>query len=288
METVTQVSAIPSISDTFIVDLCAMQTLRNRIYRTLGFVFLLGLLSLGFVRPAFAIINIEALRIALQNQESVGVVAFVHDRKTGNTDINRFKITGQGMWRKGEFENLASIEREFGSSNNVRDTNKTTSHLRTNWLFRNPVSYEAFGQLEDDQFRRFRMRALLGAGLRYKLADEEKFKAFGGTGAFWSRETLDYAPNTTDAGTLDVNRANLYLSFNWLVMPEIELNGIVYYQPSIVAFADTRVFGTGQAVLHVNQLISVSFNYMLSYDTEPPELVKGADQTYSTALNFKF
>ena len=262
-----------------------MKSLSSRFLLVL-FVLLFSGLFIG--RPALAIINIEALRISLRNQESVGILGFTHERKTGNSDTNRFKIAGQGMWRKGDFENLASFEREFGSTNNNRDTNKTTSHLRTNWLFQNPLSYEAYGQLEEDQFRRLSMRALLGAGLRYKLADEEKFKAYGGTGAFWSRETLDYAANTTDAGTLDVNRANLYLSFNWLVMPEIELNGIVYYQPSVVAFADTRIFGTGQTVLHVNQLISVSFNYTLSYDTEPPQQVQPSDQTYSTAVNLKF
>lgn len=242
-----------------------------------------------FASPAVhAIVNIEALRIAMRNETSIGVAGLSYERKTGNTDTNRWKANAQGMWRTGEFENLATFEREFGSTNSKQDTNRTTEHVRINWLYKNPLSVEVFGQLEDDEFRRLTMRALVGSGLRCRLADGERFKANAGAGAFWSRETQSYVPGTNDAGTLDINRGNIYLALNGLVTPEIELNAITYYQPAFNAFSDSRILSNAQAVLHVNKLISVTFNYSLSLDTEPPELVQPSDQTYTTALNYKF
>jgi putative salt-induced outer membrane protein YdiY len=237
---------------------------------------------------ANAIVNIEALRIAMRNETSIGIAGLSYERKTGNTDTNRWKANAQGMWRAGDFENLATFEREFGSTNSNQDTNRTTEHVRVNWLYQNPISVELYGQLEDDAFRRLTMRALIGTGLRFRLADGERFKANAGAGGLWSRETQSYVPNTNDAGTLDINRGNLYLALNGLVSPEIELNAITYYQPSFSAFSDTRILSNAQAVLHVNKLISVTLNYSLSLDTEPPEQVQPSDQTYTTALNFKF
>lgn len=239
-------------------------------------------------QPAHAIINIEALRMAMKNDTAIGLLGLSYERKTGNSDTNRWKANGQGMWRTGDFENLATFEREFGSTNSNQDTNRTTQHVRTNWLYQNPISLEAYGQLEDDQFRRLSMRALIGTGLRFRLADEQRYKINAGVGGFWSRETQNYAPGTNDAGTLDINRANIYLAFNTLVTPEIEMNTIAYYQPALNAFSDTRIMNTSQAVLHVNKLISVTLNYSLSLDTEPPEQVQPSDQTYTTALNYKF
>ncbi len=245
-------------------------------------------LTVLLTSQAHAILNIESLRLKMRNEPAGALLSVSYDRKEGNTDTNRFKGAGQGITRAGEFEHLATLEREFGTTAGVHDTDRALVHARTNWLYKNPLSYEAYAQLEEDQFRRLSMRGLVGAGLRQRIADETEFMLFTGVGAFWSRETLEHAPETTDAGTTDISRANVYFSFNYLIVPEIELNGIVYYQPAVRSIADYRVLNTTQTVMRVNERLSVSFNYTLAYDSLPPEKVQRADQSYSTALNFRF
>ncbi len=244
--------------------------------------------AVGFSSEAHAILNVESLRLKLRKDESVGSVGLSFDRKEGNTDTMKLLAQGQALWLVRDTEIIGLFEREFGTSNGKHDVNRSLGHVRANWPASSKLSYETFGQLEENRFLRLSTRSLLGSGVRQNWFQEETFSVHTGVGAFWSRETLEFLPGTSDAGTQDIWRGNVYLSLNYLVTKEVELSTITYYQPAITSIEDARILNTTLARFWVNQRLNVALTYNLTLDTRPPEQVQPTDQNYGTILSYVF
>ena len=242
----------------------------------------------SFPSSSFAILNIEALRLRQMDRQQGGNIGFRFERREGNTDNSRFRVDAQAMKKVNSYEHMALIESEFGESNNLKDVDRAMIHLRSTYPFEKKFSAEVYGQLERNQFTRISPRFVLGTGARARWANEETFKVFSGIGGFWSQETIQSAPLTTDAGTRELWRANIYISLMYKFDENIGISTVTYYQPVINDLRDTRVLQTTQADFRVNKLISFSVFYTLNYDSRPAQTVQKRDLHYGTMLNFVF
>lgn len=246
-------------------------------------------LSVGaWASVSHAILNVEAVRLNKRHDPSGGEIAVGFDRKEGNNDVNKLHVGVTGLGHNGHFENLVLAEREFGESNGTRDVNHSMYHLRTNWKYDEATSHEVYAQGEQNQFVRLSFRGVLGAGERWRLVNDDKGAVYCGAGAFWSRETLDPAPNTTDAGTREITRGNIYLSGVLKLEDNVNVTNVTYYQPAFEDGSWVRALETLQVDLKVNTRLSVTLFWNYTYDQRPPQLVKTIDQEYGTNVNFKF
>ena len=239
-------------------------------------------------RPAHAILDVEVLRMKLEDQPYGGVVALTYDRKEGNTDVNRLTVDSQGIWKFNDIESLAMFSRAFGESSGVKDTDHTVGHLRFTYPASQSHSFETYGQLEQDQFRRLSDRELAGVGARERLFNSKEFKMFVGFGPMWSQETLTPAVGATDDGSYTTWRANIYFSLTDEVMQNVTLSVVSYYQPVMSNLQDNRILNDTELTFEANSRLSLSLVYQLTYESRPAQLVLPTDQDFCSTIKLKF
>lgn len=109
------------------------------------------------------------------------------------------------------------------------------SHFRANFLWRQTLSYELFGQAQYDIGRGLESRYLSGGGLRYTFVNEEKVRLAVGVGAMYERERWR-VPVSEESAVAEPYlityflKGTNYLSGRWQVNEYVDFNSIVYYQ----------------------------------------------------------
>lgn len=252
------------------------------------FRFLIFVFAIFAFRPAFALVDIESLRMKLHDSAYGGLASLSWNRKQGNSDTNQFAMGLQGLWKHNDFEYLASASREFGESNGERDTNRTVGHVRVTWPSERSLEGEVFTQVEQDEFRRLSDRELAGAGARIALSTDKDFLAYLGIGAMWSKETLSSAAGATDTGSNEFFRGDFYLSIRKDIAPNIVLTTVTYYQPDVRRVGDLWLFDDNELTFEANPSTSLALVYQLTYESRPPQTVQSADQTFGSVLKYKF
>jgi Protein of unknown function, DUF481 len=192
------------------------------------------------------------------------------------------------QWKHGRTTNLFVINYAYGQSNKVTDTNKGFAHYRHIYQKNKARAYEAFAQLETDEFARLRSRTLLGGNIRYTMYEEKETHVYTGTGAFYEREVLDEQPDVTDAGTSYLWRANLYFVVGYKLNENITANSTSYFQPAIENLDDVRLLENASLRIKLADDLDLKISLNISYESRPPQTVTGTDTTYNTGVEYRF
>lgn len=249
---------------------------------------LMGLCWALYVAPAYAIVNIEQQRGAIDQQGFNGSLHAAVDGATGNTDKVALNLGADLRWRRKNVVDILLLDSAYGQSNGVRDTNRAFVHVRHIVIVRERRSVELFAQVEHDEFTRLQRRALLGGGLRFRLFEATHDHLDLGVGAMYVQETLDDEPGLTDGGTDYFWRLNSYLNWQTELNDTVRFVSTAYYQPALDDPEDFRLLADADLKVKLASDLDLKLSLEIAHDSRPPQTVEPTDVRYLTGIELHF
>lgn len=240
--------------------------------------------SLLFVSSqAFAIINVETMRVQKQSDGFSGKLQLDSDLASGNSNSQRVSFGNRLQWDYGNKTNFIITSYSYGESGGVRDVNKGFIHLRHIEHVSDKWAWEGFGQMEQNEFTRLAYRGLVGGGVRHTLhQNENKSGVYLGLGGFYSTERLD------DNSTTDLVRANIYFVVKHALNDANHLMSTTYYQPAFSNPDDFRALEQLTYESAINERLSLQISLSITHNSQPPTGVKPTDTSFHTGIKFNF
>lgn len=165
------------------------------------------------------------------------------------------------------------------------------SHFRTNFLFRQPLSYELFVQVQADKARGLEFRNLAGGGIRYRLLRTKNSTIYVGTGVMHEHEEWESPEEETYLIISDLIRSTNYVSLKTKLNEYVSTEGIVYYQ---VGYADiiekfrNRVSGDVTLQVKLTNRLNLRTNFNCTYEDEPIVPVTNFVYSISNGVQVQF
>lgn len=210
-------------------------------------------------------VNTEVFR---READSTGVYANIgaaFDGEVGNTNDWQFSINVDVLYQMTSSELLLINQSKYSESNEARVSNNAFSHLR--WIYDSTtlLKYEAFYQIEFDEFLDLEERQLLGLGLRsYVIRKGYGFLAIG-SGVMYEVELYESPVNSDKR----LWRSTNYVSHRFKLSETVDIDGTYYAQPSISTFSDFRILINQRVNIKVDEAVSVILDLKDRYDNEP-------------------
>ena len=244
-----------------------------------------------FASSVHAIVNVENLRIdPNQNQSGFqGLFSLDVNGNNGNTQNARAALGAHLKWYDQFSTDLLVMDYAYGESSSVKDTDKSFVHYRHVWYVNKRISWEAFAQLQTNEFTRLKLRSLVGGGARLNLlVDNDNHTAYLGLGVLRSREKLDTPAGTSDEPLDYATRLNLYQVYQYRISEHSRLINMVYYQPDVSEFSDYRLLEQLALKLDINDRMSLKVSLDVAHDSRPPQNIETTDTSYNTGLEYRF
>ena len=244
-------------------------------------------LLLGSVSPhAYGITNIESERIAAPPEGYSGHAELGLAGKQGNTDEIDWELSAKLIHKAGPRTWLGIVGREYGKTNDVKDTDKSFAHLRRVQEISPRRAVEGYTQYRRDEFRDLKDRTLIGGGYRIErfTSTPQRLSAIG-IGAFYEYERelingLEQSNETVRLATYwtEKRQLNAHVSFT----------NTLYLQPSLEDASDLR--GLDQLSLSVSLVdpISLQVGLEATYDSKPPPGIENTDVEYQLGFRWDF
>ncbi|RKH42228.1 DUF481 domain-containing protein [Corallococcus sicarius] len=251
-----------------------------------GWVVLALLLHAG--SAAAQIVNVQALFDEKAEPGPAASIELGGDWRTGSTQLFsvRGSLVGQLRSERGVW--LGVIRGEYSFASGERIVSQVLEHVRYRRKFTERVSAEAFVQHEYNEFRRLQLRALVGAGPRVVLFNEEATGLTFGVALMVEHERLrkDGEPDAGDRYTDP--RVSSYLLGRVNLMENIDLVETIYFQPRVTRPSDLRVLNETLFSVTPNPRVTVGIGFNLTYDSAPPATVPALDTQVRTTVGVKF
>lgn len=257
---------------------------------------LLALLAGG--REARAQVNTEKLQ-ALKAKPGVhGYLEGAVVWQTGNTDLLQAGIGARIEYVRGVHRPFVQATYALGQKSGERFVHNGFLHARWPAMWHRRVGSEVFAQLEFNEFKLQRLRALAGAGVRVAAILASRVHLYLGSGYMFEYEDLDLPdlalpPMAGLAGRRHPARTyshrwTSYVSLRVAVSGWLTLSNVTYAQPRFDHFSDLRVLEDFAATFTVYKRLKLELNFVLSYDSDPPIEVASLDTKLVTKLKFTF
>jgi putative salt-induced outer membrane protein YdiY len=254
--------------------------------RSVAFTTLAGAL---WSAPALAILNVEELRLADPPAGVSGNIDLSVSGKAGNTDKQELALDGRIQNHRDDITDFLIVSYDYGQANDARNANATLLHGRHVVQYLPWRAWEAFTQLEQDEFTRLSLRGLLGGGLRVTIAQrDDDMSGHLGVGAFYSHEKLEHRAGLSDHGTDDDLRGSFYFAYKRRLDPQVSIASTTYYQPNVENVADFRVSELAALVVKMSGSLSLKLLLNVSHDSRPPQAVESTDVSYTTSVSYQF
>jgi len=250
--------------------------------------YLCGLTAMLWSCTAQAIVNIEGLRGESSAPGLSGALNLSFSGAEGNSQKFATSTDIRLLWRQPQASTLVIASHDYGSSNQVRDTNKTFVHIREVIPRDERLSYEAFVQGERNEFTRLSLRTLIGGGVRLRMHENDAGDTRLGVGAFHSTEKLEDNPLYSDTGTERLWRGNLYLAVDYRIHDNIKLESTSYYQPALDDTSDYRLLEQAAVRFTLNDHLALRLSLDIAHDSRPPQSVEQTDVNYLSGLEYSF
>ena len=248
-----------------------------------------ALLLLVWSASSQAIVNTENLRIGPTEDGFSGNLGLQASGKNGNTEKQDYGLDSRLQWQAGRNTDFLVLSYEYGESNEQRSSNAAFLHARHVTQFQPRRAWEAYVQLEQDEFTRLSYRGLFGLGLRFTLAERrDNLGLYFGAGIYTTRERLEKRTGLTDHGSESYERASLYLSYKHQINPQVALLSTTYYQPRLDDSDDYRALEQASLQVKMSKQLAVKLSINISHDSRPPQTIKETDVGYFSGLQYSF
>ncbi len=159
---------------------------------------------------------------------------------------------------------------------------KSTLHLRYNYDLTSKITGEYFVQGQKNSISKIDLRALAGAGLRFKLLRKENFRYYLGTTAMYEYEQS--VINTIEK----LWRWSNYFSFSIYPNKAFSFVSTTYYQPAFKSFGDYRMSSQNALFFNVTGHLSFKTAFNYNYDSTPVSGVPKVQYALSSGLVYNF
>lgn len=161
--------------------------------------------------------------------------------------------------------------------------NSGMSHFRYAYrLFNSPWKWESYAQVQYNQLLNQKIRALTGTGIRWKMIDTNRIRAFIGTSTFYEYEELQ-----TDRVINKGFRWSNYLSWFIDTKSGFSFTATTYVQPLWRDLRDVRISGQYTIGFHVTKRLDIKLEYNIFSDSRPPVNVRKTVFSSSAGFHLK-
>jgi putative salt-induced outer membrane protein YdiY len=242
---------------------------------------------LALCSDAHAIVSMESVHNNKPEEGFSGNVKLSISNTSGNTEKEEYSLGSKLQWHQGEITDYLLLSTDYAKSAGVKSSDSAFAHLRHIQQFHPAVAWEAYLQVEKDQFARLEYRGLAGGGLRFTLLEgESRGAVYLGLGAYYSEERIDNS--YADAGTETLWRGNSYLLLKYQINPDAAVMSTTYYQPASGNPDDYRLLEQAGLKVKLTDRLSLVISYDLRFDNDPPLGVEKRDSTFKTSFAVDF
>jgi len=245
------------------------------------------LITLITIQHLFALVTIAPVEIGDKPGFSSTAEAAL-ETKRGNTDTDSYKASARVTYdSNADYVSWAEISGAYGKANGEENTNKLFLHARyIHALTQEIVRGETFLQLEKDEFKSIKSRALGGIGARFKLHGiVQNSRGYLGIGTFYE----DIVYNNPLINPAEENiRANAYFAYSINLNTDSSLAYTLYYQPKINDLSDNVQSHEVELKLNIYKNLFLKFSLSYNTDSEPAVGVEKYDFTQNTSFVFNF
>jgi len=145
------------------------------------------------------------------------------------------------------------------------------THFRSTFLYKKPVSYELFTQLQFDLGRGLQIRQLAGGGFRFNLVDNKKTNLHLGIGGMWERETWKY-PGSEEETTLVLLKSSNYMTVSKIFSKTTTWGNTIYFQTGYDDGIDDwrhRMSIDTSLEFNLTDVLTFSVSFNGAYENEP-------------------
>ena len=266
----------------------AIFCLRQFSTRCKGWLFpLAAFLLLSSVQSAQAFVNIERLRWSGKNSNFSCLIDMGADLKRGNTEVTDFSGGGTIGYRTGKNLFFLVGSGMYGDRAGQRYLNNAMGHLRLNRFLNDKWIFEAYTQIEEDEFRLLLSRTLAGAGMRYIAIGSSSIRYALGLSLFMEHLRYD-VPSSLPEYEDDALRLSGYGVINWQFSTIGSIDLLAYMQPRAEDFSDLRSTAEGALRVALSERLMLNVTLNLTYDSDPVGAVEPYDLTLSNTLSLTF
>lgn len=242
---------------------------------------LFAFLIMSSFRPAYGILNVEALRG--QNKEgSVGGINFNFLGERGNSERFTGNMKTLNAYATNLHEFLLFSDYTYGESNSNTDVHRGNAHLRYTLKDSKTFYKEFFYQIEFDEFRSLDFRQIAGLGLRSSVLKSKTVNLAIGYGLFYENEFYNMAP------TEERVRVNTYLAHFQELNKNVTVSSSLYFQPDVENFKDFRAILNTTLKTNITDSLAFVNNINLRYDSLPVNDIRKYDISYNVGLSYDY
>jgi len=232
------------------------------------------LIALAPAPDARAQVNTETLRLGEPREGLHGDLKGDLALKRGNTDFFQLGASGRTFYQVGVHTPLLFVRGEVGTQDDERFAENGFVHARWTAMWWYPrAGSELFGQVQYDAFIDLKFRALIGAGPRFMVIDEDWVELFLGTGTMLEHEVLTIPADDPHPRQTLHHRSTSYLSLKVALAQTLALTNVAYYQPRWDRVSDFRVLEELALQADANDYLALVTSLVFRYDSEPPSTV---------------
>lgn len=242
------------------------------------------ILNILFINQTYSQVNIESLRENLNDKSYFLEIGAGFLGQTGNNNI----ITGDAKFtfHYKQDNNYCLIKGETvkGKKDSEYFVDNSFAHVRYTKMFYQLLGGEIFTQIQDDKFKKLKLRQLNGLGIRSEIFKGEKDIISFGIGGMTDYEIIEKDGEFNFRGTSYISIIHGFDKEN-----KNQLILVGYYQPLFVNLEDYRI----NAELNLKSSLIETLNISLElsvvylYDTNPPAEVLTNDLIIKTGLLLK-
>ena len=230
------------------------------------------------------IINVENARMQSDTTGWMGSVGALLSLTKNTEEIFLVQLNAHLQYKtqKDLFLILGNYGFLSGSSQNL--INNSFIHLRYNRKLNKILRLEFFTQILQNPVTKIDYRILTGAGPRFKLAENKKFRLYAA-----SLVMHEYERELNEEKTIHNDiRSSSYISFSFQPNENTEMVNTVFYQPLFSYLNDYRILDQFKFSVKAGKKLALTFNVNYLYDNKPVVGVPRINYTISTGIEYDF
>ena len=231
--------------------------------RHLSFAFLT---FVGWVRcEAQTIVNTETMLLDAETafQWTAGVSG---DFSQGNSNVIDLSMEAGAAWTQGLWtvKGAGAWARLAEDGNDIQANSFGQLRLTVGEV--SAIQPYVFVQSSTNNILLLSQRNLIGAGVKRRAIDRDRFFVETSFGAFWEGETYTEESNETPK---ELVRNGVILSAGWDVSDDVMLRLTTYAQSAYTDFSDTRVFVEGSVDVMLTTSVALEWSAGFRWDGQP-------------------
>lgn len=241
-------------------------------------------LFLFLIINLYAIVSVSPIDIG-EKPGFTGILKGSFETKRGNTDSDNYSAGLRVSYDNNKsYVMWGEVSFTYGEAQGSKNANQTYEHLRYIERLKKNLDWEAFVQLESNEFTQINRRFLGGLGLRIHNKDILYGNVYAGLGSFY-----EYITYITNVDKSEKNlRANIYLAYKKVFVKDTELSLSSYYQPKFEDLNDYIWTNSLEFKVLIYEKLYINFTVSYSKDSKPAVGVKQTDFAQKTSFIYKF